>query len=739
MNKKIEVILKHKSRYVDRGYTYLAKEYMKPGFRVIVPFGKGNKEYEALIIKETKIDEKEDLTGLKEAIKLIDEKEIISYQNLEIAKWIKEEYMCSSYEGISLFLPKYEKTNHKYRRILVSNIESKALEELKLSQRKTAHKKIELIEALIQGEIDIKEFQQEKGSYAPQIKSLLEENIVRIEEILEYRKPENNYSVSKKDINLNLEQKAALYQIKNTLDRPVLLYGVTGSGKTEVYIELLLETLKEKKGAIVLVPEISLTPQTIARFKNVFGNRIALLHSGLSEGQRKDQWQMVKEGICDIVIGARSAIFAPVENLGLIIIDECHDDAYRSEQNPKYDTVQVAEKMGEIYNCKVVLGSATPRIEQYYKGKNSVYKIVEMNNRASGTLPSVELFDIMELIKSGEEDIVSSSTTLEIQKEIDKGKQVIVFINNRGFASSLTCASCGDSVKCPHCDITLTYHKKGEKLLCHYCGFTSQRDITCTCGSTKFINIGGGTQKIEQELKSKINNSKIIRMDRDSSSDKGSHEDMLSKFKNQEGNILIGTQMISKGLDFENVNLVVILNADQGLRIPDYRSYEKTFSMLTQVSGRSGRSEDEGRVIIQTLEPGNKIFTQVADHDYKGFYENEILEREIFKYPPFGTIIRIVASSMWESQAADTVEKIKNAVEFYGRKRNTVFEVLGPTQCLIGKVDSKYRWQLFYKIQKEEDLKFLKNIINFILSEKRSIIVSKETSVGVEINPKNLM
>lgn len=750
MSKKVEVAIKHKSRYVDRLFTYLAPDEIKLGQRVDVPFGNGNKLHEALVINI--VSEEDIKRGHEESSRAIKYKEIANIKDqtplikdstIDIARWMKEQYMCSFFEALSLFLPKSENTAVKYKRILVPLKTSDEIAQYKDRQRKNAKNKIMLLEELIKGPVDIMEIQDaHKVILSSVMKVIIEDGIAIIQKKVEYRIPKQEYRVNKKEIILTEEQQSAYAGISQNLSngKIKLLHGITGSGKTEVYIKLIEDAIEAEQSAILLVPEISLTPQTIARFKNIFGDRIALLHSNLSEGEKKDQWEIIEKGYADIVIGARSAIFAPLKNLGIIIIDECHDDAYKSEQNPKYDTIDLSEKMMENYGVSVVIGTATPTIEHYYKAQRGEYDLFELKNRVNAKLPEIEIIDTIDELRHGNISLINDYIKEKIQKEIDEERQVIVFLNKRGFSNSLTCLDCGHTIKCPNCDITLNYHKNGNKLLCHYCGYTKKYDRICKeCGSPRLKEIGMGTQKVEEEIASSISGAITIRLDRDTTLQKGNHEKLLYKFKEKEANILIGTQMISKGLDFEGVTLVVVLNADQSLRFPDYRSYEKTFSMISQVAGRAGRGVQNGKVIVQTIEKENEIFGYIKENDYKGLYENEIRLRYNFNYPPYGTIIRIVSSGLSIDKAGNTTEKIKNAIDFYSKKRNVEFNALGPTPCIIQKIDKKYRWQLFYKLENQSEINLLKNIINFILSEKRSIIIDKDTTISVDINPRNMM
>ena len=740
---KVEVSIKHKSRYVDRLFTYESPFKVSIGQRVEVPFGRGNKLHEGIVVNVLEPSEINDEIEYKQVASLKSEVPLVSNMAIELARWIKTEYMCSFFEALSLFLPKAENTSFKYKRILHPLKTQAEIAEYKATQRKNAKNKLILLEELEKGPVDIMALQErEKVIFSSIIKQLVQEGLAVVKKEVEFRRLEQIYEVKDKLIELNEEQESVYNGILNSFSNKKikLLHGITGSGKTEIYIRLIEEKLRLGKSAIVLVPEISLTPQTIARFKNVFGQNIALLHSNLSEGEKKDQWAMIEQGCVDIVIGARSAIFAPLDNLGIIIVDECHDDAYKSEQNPKYDTIALAEKMMEYKDLDVVIGSATPTIEQYYYTKTGRYQLFELKNRANAKLPEIQIVDTIEELRNGNNSLINDYIKFQIQKEIENDNQVIIFLNKRGFAHSLSCLDCKSVIKCPNCDITLNYHSVGNKLMCHYCGHTEEYTGKCTsCGGNNLKEIGIGTQKVEQEIKSSIKGALTVRFDKDTTSKKGSYEALLLKFKEKRANVLIGTQMISKGLDFEDVTLVVVLNADQNLRFPDYRSHEKTFSIVSQVAGRAGRGKKDGRVIIQTIDAEHEVFSYIKNNDYDLLYQSEIKMRNLFEYPPFGIMVRIVCSSIDSKEAANTAEKIKNAVQFYLSKRNVELNPLGPTPCIISRIEKKYRWQLFYKIKNDSEINLIKSIINFILSEKRSIIIDGETSVSVDINPNNIM
>lgn len=739
MTQLASVIIRHKSKFVDKEFTYLANENIQIGSQVLVPFGAGNKPYEAIV---SDIFEQDTQESFKPIVRVLGDY-VIPRKKIELARWIRQEYMCSLSEAVSLFVPKEQELTELHDNVLVRAVSSEELSAAIEKERKGAKNKIMLLQLLQEGEVNISQLQRELNkSLLETAKAVERMGLATLEKRRINRIPQSEYRVEKKNVTLSMEQQEVLASIEKNIrnEVPTLLYGITGSGKTEVYIELIKKCVEQGKQAIVLVPEISLTPQTIARFKNIFGNRIAVFHSKISQGERKDQIDLILKGEMDIVIGARSALFSPLENLGLIIIDECHDDAYKSEQSPKYDSIEVAEKLCEIYGAGLVIGTATPTVEQYYDSVYGKFDLQLLKRRQKGKLPTIQIIDTYEEFKLGNTDLISKETVQAIREEIHAGKQVIVFLNKRGYAQTLSCNLCNHTVMCPSCDISLTYHKEGQKLLCHYCGHSEPYQKKCkSCNQGEYRDIGYGTQRIEAEIHASIPEAVTIRLDRDTTQHKGGHEKLLNEFKEKKANVLIGTQMITKGLDFESVSLVVILNADQGLRFPDYRSSEKTLSTILQVSGRAGRGENEGKVIIQTSDSRNKIFEYALNQDYPSFFWEEIKERKAFVYPPFSSLIKIQCAAVSEVDCAETAERIKDAVAFYLRKREREVITLGPVPNLIRRIENKFRWQLFYKIEDENNLNLIKSIISFILSEKRSIIVKKGVAVSVEINPKTLI
>ncbi len=499
---------------------------------------------------------------------------------------------------------------------------------------------------------------------------------------------------------LTTDQERVVNEILNEQEKNIfLLHGVTGSGKTEVYMEII-EKMKEKgKTSIVLVPEISLTPQIVNRFRKRFGKTIAILHSRLSEGEKYDEYRKISRKEVDIVIGARSAIFAPLTNIGTIIIDEEHSTSYKQESNPKYNAIDVAIERSKYHNAKVILGSATPSLEAYARAKKDVYRLVELKNRVNNKeLPKVEIIDMNK--EKNKTSYFSNKLSKEIQDRLAKKEQIILLLNRRGYASFITCSNCGYVEKCPNCDITLTYHKSSNTLRCHYCGYGNKRIDTCPeCKEKAIKELGVGTEKVEEEIKS-LFNCRVVRMDFDTTSRKGAHEKIIEDFKNHQYDILLGTQMIAKGLDFENVTLVGVINSDTALMIPNFRSSEYTFQLLSQVAGRSGRGNKTGSVIIQTHNPDHYAIDLSKNHDYISFYNKEMKIRRELSYSPYYYMATIKVISKDYDKARDESNKIGSILR--NKLVNSI--ILGPTVCRVFKMNNLYLINIIIKYKKEENL-----------------------------------
>jgi primosomal protein N' (replication factor Y) len=510
---------------------------------------------------------------------------------------------------------------------------------------------------------------------------------------------------------------------------------VTGSGKTEVYLQSIQRVLQDGKEAIVLVPEISLTPQMVNRFKGRFGDQVAVMHSGLSAGEKYDEWRKIQRKEVKVVVGARSAIFAPFENLGIVIIDEEHETSYKQEENPRYHARDVAIERAGKYKCPVVLGSATPSLESFARAHKGVYQLLSLPKRMNNqSLPSVEIVDMREELREGNRSMFSRVLLDKIKDRLEKKEQIVLFLNKRGHSSFVMCRDCGYVINCPHCDISLTYHRFNQQMKCHYCGYEASVPNTCPeCESEHIRYFGTGTQKVEEELAKVLPEAKVIRMDVDTTSRKGSHEKLLDQFQEGHADILLGTQMIAKGLDFPNITLVGVLSADTMLHLPDFRSSEKTFQLLTQVSGRAGRHELEGEVIIQTYTPEHYSVELAGEQDYDKFYEREMMVRKIHRYPPFYYISLVTVSHEELMMAVSVTEKITQYIQ---SRLSAESIVLGPVASPIPRINNRYRYQCLIKYKREPELgQALKKVLDNYQHE----IAAGGLAISVDLNPYILM
>lgn len=538
------------------------------------------------------------------------------------------------------------------------------------------------------------------------------------------------------------EQENIINSVRGMLDekefREILLHGVTGSGKTEVYLQLIEHCISIGKQAIVLVPEISLTPQMVERFKGRFGENVAILHSRLSLGERYDQWRLIKGGKIKVVIGARSAVFAPFDSLGMIIIDEEHENSYKSEISPKYHAVEVARERCKIENAILMYGSATPSVENYYRAMKGEIALFTMEKRANNlTLPKVHVVDMRRELEAGNRTIFSRVLSYEMEENIKRHEQTIIFLNRRGYSSFVLCRNCGYVLKCPKCDVSMTYHSFDERLICHYCGYTVKNVSSCPkCKSPHIKGFGTGTQKIEDEIKKHFEGSSVIRMDMDTTTYKNSHEDILRRFREDNINILVGTQMIAKGHDFPNVTLVGVLAADSILNAGDYRATERTFQLITQVAGRAGRGTIPGRVVIQTYNVENYSIQCASDQDYKGFFEKEIMVRERLVYPPFTNIGSLVLSGSNDRMVYNKALNVKKYIDEYFAEKADNIDVLGPSRAVISRIKNKYRWRINIKCK---DVDKLIDVLTKVSDKFYTHQGKNDISISVDINPVNML
>lgn len=606
-----------------------------------------------------------------------------------------------------------------------------SVNELRESQkniRKNALKQQRLIEFLItnhEQEFVQSDVTRTENFTANDLKAAEEKGWLTRFQLEKYRNP---YQIDQVDPStprtLTPEQAVVTSAVDNAIDeqqaQTFLLEGVTGSGKTEVYLQIIQHALEEGKTALMLVPEISLTPQIVRQFKARFGDQVALLHSALSDGERYDEWRRIERGEAQVVVGARSAIFAPIKNLGVIIMDEEHEASYKQEDMPRYHARDVAQWRSKYHHCPVVLGSATPSLESRARAQKGVYQWLRLTKRINGkSLPQVKLVDMRQALKNAPQADISQELAVAIQKKLALHEQVILMLNRRGYSSFLMCRECGEVIKCPNCDISLTYHKDTNSLKCHYCGHEEPVPVKCpNCQSKAIRYFGTGTQKVEKELTELFPDARILRMDVDTTRRKGSHERILDEFGKQNADILLGTQMIAKGLDFPNVTLVGVLNADTSLGLPDFRASERTFQLLTQVSGRAGRAEKEGEVLIQTFNPEHYAIQDAQKQDYERFFRKEMAVRHHGGYPPYYYTIQITTSDRTEAGAAQKIFKIRGEIANY-LSQNAL--ILGPTPQSITRINNRYYYQLVIKYKREPQLeKYLQQLLLTSQKEERS-------------------
>ncbi len=577
------------------------------------------------------------------------------------------------------------------------------------------------------------------------INQLKSKGIIEIEQVETFRDPfVNDCPVDNRPAQLTTHQSKVLREIEASIgadaDEVFLLHGVTGSGKTEVYLRAIDKALTQGKQAIVLVPEISLTPQMVGRFRGRFGSRVAVLHSGLSVAERYDQWRQIKAGVVQVAVGARSAIFAPFAKLGLIILDEEHENTYKQEDNPKYHAREVAIFRAKQHRCPVILGSATPAVESYWRASQGAYRLLELPERvAKRPLPTVDIVDLREEMEAGNRSIFSRLLAKRIEDTLTKKEQVILFLNRRGYSTFVVCRDCGFVVRCNNCHVSMTYHAAPELMLCHYCGSKIPAPKICPqCGSKHIRYFGLGTQKVEQEIQKHFPGARILRMDVDTTGKKGAHQRILDSFASGEADILVGTQMIAKGLDFPNVTLVGVITADTSLNLPDFRSAERTFQLLTQVAGRAGRGEMTGSVVIQTYTPEHYSIQYAKLHDYIGFYRLETEMRNEMEYPPFCQLLRIVISGFDENRVVQASHLL--AESFIKELRSVDVEVdqpmLGPAPAPLSKVKNRFRWQLCLKAK---DRHLFSDLVEQILYDSGIREQFQELKFSLEVDPLNLL
>ena len=739
-----EVIINRGAKKLNRTFDYNIPKELEDlvlvGSKVIVPFGKGEKQEEAFVVK---LKEKSKFAN-KNIVKI---EENLTDKQIELAKWMANRYFCNVSDCIKLMLTPGTRTKNKDKRVQDKVINTvylkKDVEEIEFeieTKKIKSEKQIKILKFVKDNEgATIPEIEMFTDTSRAIVNTLIKNGYLEIIEKKVERNPLlfKNYKKTEK-LKLTEEQQKAFEKVEKTINEnrfeQFLLYGVTGSGKTEVYLQLIQKVIEKERTAIVLVPEISLTPQMLERFVSRFGKEdIAILHSKLSIGERHDEWEKIRQGDAKIVIGARSAIFAPLENVGIIIIDEEHDSSYKSETTPKYNAKEIAKKLAKENRIPIILGSATPDLQTYYKAKKEI-TLLELTKRANNSsLPSVEIIDLKQELANGNRSMLSLELYSNIEENLKNKKQTILFLNRRGYSTFIMCRNCGYTVKCPNCNISLTYHSYEKKLKCHYCGYEQNIVTVCPeCKSDKIRYFGTGTQKLEQEIHKQFPNASTIRMDIDTVTKKNSHEEILDKFKNENIDILIGTQMVVKGHHFPNVTLVGVIAADSSLNIDDYRANERTFQILTQVAGRAGRENLPGKVIIQTYNPQSFAIQCSKEQNYQKFYETEIALRKQLKYPPFCDIILIGFNSYDENEIKKVSNQMYEELQVALNKLNV--KLFKPMPCPIDKIQNRYRWRIIIKGDMTED-------INTILNNSLKDIYNqniKDTRISIDVNPNNM-
>lgn len=738
MNNNIATVAVEKTFFnIDSDFDYLipndlVKE-IEIGTMVKVPFGNGNRLRDGIVVNLYSAIN----TSLKSIKSIVGDKPILSAEAVSLALWLKERCFCTTYECLRLMLPrgigKVSDASAKVATLLTVN--ENDLPKLTQKQKSVVDLLFDVNTASVS---EICEFCSVGVSV---IKNLEKYGVISIYDKEVLRNPYKDVQITEnKDIELSPQQMKAYTTYSNMLDGEGgtgLLFGVTGSGKTQVYLKLIDKALENQKDVIVLVPEISLTPQALSIFHKRYGDKVAVFHSGLSLGERNDEYKRADRGEAKIVIGTRSAVFAPLHNLGLIIMDEEQESTYKSERTPKYNTKDVANFRCKYNKALFLMTSATPSLETYSNALNNKYVLCELTQRfGDAKLPQVITVDMKQEMKNGNKSPISAKLKELIEDTLDNNKQVILLINRRGYNTFIACNDCGHVITCPNCSISLTYHSASNRLVCHYCGYTKKLDNVCPeCKGDNIRYSGFGTQKIEDELAYLFPDARILRMDADTTSTKFSHEKMFNAFANHEYDIMIGTQMVAKGLDFDDVTLVGVVNADNSLYDESYNSAERCFDLITQVVGRSGRRDGNGKAVIQTINPYNQTLEYASNQDYKSFYENEIELRKLLTYPPYCDIISASFIGENENKVALCSKKFFELLIEENEKYKHKIIVLGPSVAKIAKLNNTYRYRLSVKCKNSKNIR---NMFNDIQKNISKIKEYKDVSVSLDINPYDL-
>ena len=738
-----DIIVDISHEKLDRPFQYIIPESLEDkiliGSAVKIPFGKGNRIIPGYVIGITEIPSWE-VDKMKEILSVEEKKITLESELIQIAWFIRETCGATMNQALKIVIPVKSKTKEieKAEISLAQDYQTpeKWQELLEHYQKKHAAVRIRLVEALMKQTVLNQEYVKNVLKISSSVLKEMEKgNIITVKRTRTYRNPLtflDDYRTDTDkdaDVSLNEGQKQIVESICSDSSMVHLIHGITGSGKTRIYMELIRRTLLEGKQAIIMIPEISLTYQTVKRFFDVFGERVSIIHSRLSPGERYDQLERARHGDIDIMIGPRSAVFTPFSNIGVIIIDEEHESSYKSETIPKYHARETAIFRAGLHHARVILGSATPSVESYYKALHGEYRLHTLSFRASGAVAQVSVADLRAELEAGNKSIFSRRLASLIEDRLAKKEQIMLFLNRRGYAGFVNCRKCGEVLQCPHCDISLTYHN-GERLTCHYCGYTTRMPQLCpSCHSRYIAPFGTGTEKVEALVHKQFPSARVLRMDADTTAAKGSHERILSQFAAHQADILIGTQMIVKGHDFPLVTLVGIIAADLSLYAQDYRASERTFQLLTQAIGRAGRKSDHGEAVIQTYHPENYSIVAASRQDYKEFYNQEILYRTISGYPPVMQMMAILITSDQREDGRAAGEWLKTELE---HMQEADCHVIGPVDAGIFKLKDRYRTVLYLK---HSDIHALTGIKNRLELKLKTCKTAEHTDIYFDLNP----
>ena len=724
---------------LDRTFCYrIPESFGNPdaliGTEVIVPFGRGNRETKAFVV-EVKEDTDIDKSLVKDILRKSETGVQIEGKLIKLAYWLKSNYGGTVNEALRSVLQAPRKIERiKERTVSLLKDREEAEDILREFERKKYTIKAKILRRAIESDFNYERFIKEEKAASSAFNSLTKDGIIEIKEELLYRKPVKTGEKNSDKVELNVEQKGAVDKVVDDYRKGIygryLLFGITGSGKTEVYMEIMEEVISQGKQVIFLIPEIALSFQMVERLSARFGERISIMNSRMSQGERYDQYLRAKHGDIDIIVGPRSALFTPFNNLGLIIVDEEHEGSYKSSKTPRYHAREVALNRAREEGAAIILGSATPSLEAVKMASDKEIEVLMLSSRPAGAIPpEIEITDLREELKEGNKSIISRRLSELIKDRLNKGEQTILFINRRGYAGFISCRSCGEAIKCPHCDVSLTFHRP-DRLVCHYCGYEEKMPDKCPkCASPYIGTFGLGTEKVEEIVKKDFPTARVLRMDGDTTTGKNGHEAILECFKNGEADILIGTQMIVKGHDFEKVSLVGILAADLSLFLGDFRAAETTYELLVQAAGRAGRGRYRGKVVIQTYNPDHYVIQAAATGNYKDFYSKEIRYRKLGEYPPETHLLAVI---LFSAKAEEVSRGAEILAGFLTEKKSESFVVNGPVWASIPKLRDIYRKIIYLKSPDRDELVRLKNLLEDYVKESSDF---SKVSVQFDFEP----